>query len=263
MGKGDSKQPEDELKSSIGHHSTYIWETKRVLQEYTDVESYEELKERVVVDNILNKGSEEYRRRMLSEIAMRCDLDRDEYEETALIKAINSSIPDSLKDWILYYQYSKDNTVRLVTQDFLYRKYKQGILSVSKKDVIDFLDSIEEDHPEVGEWTEHTKDEVAKHYLTALKNFGVLEGSKKKEFQYIHPPDRLIAYILYSLFERGLTTADGVIKDDDWKILLLGEDEVRNRINDITPEYVGYEKRGSVERLEPKYDSIKECVDDF
>lgn len=255
---------EDEsLKSSIGHHSTYIWETKVVLGEYSEVESYEELKRRVVEDNILNKGSEEYRRRMLTEISMRCGLNKEEYEETALVKAMNSDLPDSLKDWILYYQYSKDSTVRLLTQEFLYPKHKRGAISVSKKEVLEFLGSIEEEYPEIGEWTESTKDGVAKHYLSALKNFGILEGRQDKEFQYIRPPDRLVAYVLYTLFDRGLNTAEEIVENDEWKLLFLEGDEVRDRINDITPEYIVYERRGSVERLEPKYDSLKECIDDF
>lgn len=252
-----------DLKSSIGHHSTYIWETKRIIEEYEDARSFDELKKRVVEDNILNKGSEEYRKRLLNEVALRYSLNRDGYEETPLARVLTSDLSDSLKDWVLYYEYSQDNTVRVLTQRYLYPKYQEGALTVTKTDVQGFIEGLEGEFPEVGEWTEDTKENVAQHYLAALKNFGILEGSQEKEFKYIHPPDKLIAYVLYSLFERDVTTPDAIVGDDDWKLLFLDESDARDRIIGISPEFVRYEQKGSVERIDPKYDSVKECVDDF
>ena len=257
-----AEQPE--LSSSIGHHSDYIWETKVVLEECSKVETYDELRERVQEDNILNKGSEDYRRKMLGEIRRRTGIGKNEIGDNALIKVINSpSVSDGVKDWIIYYHYSQDSLVKLLTGEFLYPKYESGILSVSRDDVIEFIDGLENEYPEVKEWTENTKQKVASHYLAALKNFGILEGKQKKEFKYIRAPNEVVAYVLYRLFDEGLSGVDEVVSSDEWRLLFLDEEETRERIMDISPTYVEYEKRGSVERLEPKYDSLKEVVDDF
>jgi hypothetical protein len=104
---------------------------------------------------------------------------------------------------------------------------------------------------------------VAEHYLAAMKNFGLMEGNTTKEFQYVYPPNELVLYVLYSLFDQSVTTSNEVIEHPDWKLLLLSPEDVRERLQDVSPSHVQYEKRGSVERLEPKYDSLMRCVDEF
>jgi hypothetical protein len=259
-----SAEESTKLKSSIGHHSDYIWETKVVLEECAEVDSYDELRRRVVEDNILNKGSEDYRKKMLGEIRRRSGIGNNEIGETALIQLANSpSVSESVLEWIIYYHYSQDSLVKTLTQEFLYPKYESGILSVSRDDVVEFIDSLEDEYPEVEGWTENTKEDAASHYLTALKKFGILEGKQNKQFRHIYAPDEAVAYVLYSLFDEGLSSIDEVVSSDEWLLLFLEDEEVRDRIMDISPTYVEYEKRGSVERLEPKYDSLKEVVDDF
>lgn len=254
---------DDDLSSSIAHHGAYIWETKRVLETYIETESYDAVEEAVLEENLLRKSSESYRRGILREITRRYDIDEDGYTETPLVRVFKRPIAESVQEWILYYEFSQEPVVTLLTTEFLYPSFHGGALTLRKDDVVEFINESEDDFPVISSWSENTRLRVAEHYLAAVKNFGLLEGSKEKEFKYIYPPDELILYVLYSLFEQDVTTADAVVEHPDWKLLLLTPEEVRDRIQDVSPTHVTYEKRGSVERLEPVYESLRGCVDEF
>jgi hypothetical protein len=251
------------LSASIGRHGAYIWETKRILEKYVEAESYDAVKEAVLEENLLRKGSERYREDILTEIASRYNIDKSGYTETPLVRAFKLPLSESVTDWLIYYEFSQDKLVYYLTTEFLYSQFHKGTLSIKKEDVIQFLEDSTEDYSVVESWSDNTKLSVAEHYLAAMKNFGLMEGNTTKEFQYVYPPNELVLYVLYSLFDQSVTTSNEVIEHPDWKLLLLSPEDVRERLQDVSPSHVQYEKRGSVERLEPKYDSLMRCVDEF
>jgi len=252
---------ETSLDPKIAHHGAYIAETKIILREYAECESFEELKRRVVEDNILNKNTDEYRTNILREIARRYIPNENEYRETPLMKVLSSDVRSDVVDWCLYYEFAQDPFIRVLTRDFLYPEFESGTLAVRAEEVVSYIESVEDDYPTLRERSESTIDEAETKYLTALRNFGLLEGTQRKEFAVTYAPDEAIAYITYRLFEKGVTSPREVIEHEDWKLLLLDESEVQRRMGDISPTYVRYEKRGSTERLEPQYDDIGELID--
>lgn len=261
MTESEIEQPV--LSSSIGHHGAYIWETKRIFDEYVESKSIETVRSRVVEDNILNKSSERYRKSIFEEVIRRYLPNRDQYEETPLIALITGPVSEMVQDWALYYEYSDDDLVRTLTQEFLYPKYQKGVLSIEKSDIVLFLNGLEEEHPEIEGWSEQTREQVSKHYLAALKNFDLLEGQQTKEFKYVYPPDEIVVYVLYTLFEQDTTTTDEIVNHRDWRLLFLDSEDVRRRLQDLSPEFIRYEKRGNVERIEPKFASLAEVIDEF
>ncbi|MFA9518473.1 BrxA family protein [Halopenitus sp. H-Gu1] len=251
------------LDPKIAHHSTYIDETKRILRTYVECESYEELERRVVEENILNKDTDEYRTNILREVTRRHIPDKAEYTETPLMKIMSADVRSDVTDWCLYYEFAQDPFIHLVTLDFLYPEFGRGTLSVQAKDIVSFIESIQEDYADLRDRSESTINEAATKYLTALRNYGLLEGTQRKEFAVTYVPDETVAYVVYRLFQKGAKSASDVIQHDDWKLFLINESEVQRRIRDISPQYVSYEKRGSTERLITKCDSIEDLIDAF
>lgn len=256
-------EQEASLDPKIAHHSTYIDETKRVLQAYIDCESYDELERMVVEKNILNKNTDEYRTNILREITRRHIPDKTEYTETPLMQVVSADVQSDVVEWCLYYEFAQDPFIRLVTVQFLYPEFQRGTLSIQSRDIATFIDSIKEEYADLRDRSDSTIDEAASKYLTSLRNFGLLEGRQQKEFAVTYVPDETIAYVVYQLFQRGITSASGVIAHEDWKLLLMDESDVQRRISGISPQYVRYEKRGSTERLNLKYESMKELIDAF
>ncbi|WP_262178344.1 DUF1819 family protein [Haloarcula laminariae] len=261
--KEDETKQEQRLDPAIAHHSTYIEETKQILATYAEVDSFDELEYQVVEENILNKNTDEYRTNILREVARRYIPDTDEYVETPLMQIVTTNLRDDVTDWCLYYEFAQDPFIRIVTVEFLYPEFERGTLTVRATDIVEYIEAIKDDYEDLRDRSESTINEAATKYLTSLRNFNLLEGRQKKEFAVTYVPDEAIAYVVYRLFEKGVTSASGVIEHDDWKLFLMNESEVRRRIRDISPEYVTYDKRGSTERLVRKYDSTEELIDAF
>ncbi len=251
------------LDPKIAHHSTYIDETKRILRTYVECKSYEELERRVVEENILNKNTDEYRTNILREVTRRHIPNKEEYAETPLMKIMSADVRSDVTDWCLYYEFAQDPFLRLVTLDFLYPEFERGTLSVQAADIVTFTESIKQDYADLRDRSESTINEAATKYLTALRNYGLLEGTQRKEFAVTYIPDETVAYVVYRLFQKGAKSASEVIEHDDWKMFLMNESEAQRRIRDISPQYVSYEKRGSTERLITKHDNIEDLIDAF
>jgi len=262
-GDEDEVAQAESLDPKIAHHSTYIDETKRILRTYVECESYEELERKVIEDNILNKNTDEYRTNILREITRRHIPDKEEYTETPLMQIMATDVRSDVIDWCLYYEFAQDPFIYFVTLEFLYPEFERGTLSVQAVDIVAFIESIQMDYADLRDRSESTINEAATKYLTALRNFGLLEGSQRKEFAVTYVPDETIAYVVYRLFQKGAKSASEVIEHDDWKLFLMNESEVQRRVRDISPQYVSYEKRGSTERLITKHDSVEELINGF
>jgi len=261
------KQPVDpddvEYDSWIAHNTTYIEETKRVLQEYVEHKSFDAVKERVIEQNILNKNTNKYRKDVFREIARRYIPREDEYVETPLMHVLASDVDDSVKEWVLYYEFSQNSLIHRLTIDFLYEKYTTGALLIQAPEIRAYITELGEDHPEIQDWSQSTLEETSTKYLSSLKNFGLLKGVQEKEFAVFYVPDETIAYVCYRLYGSDAETVDELVSHPDWRLFLFDEDEVRRRLQGISPRYVRYEKRGSTERIEPVFDDINEVIDDF
>jgi hypothetical protein len=263
-GGGESEDERGKsLDPKIAHHSTYIDETKRILRTYLECGSYDELKHQIVEENVLNKNTDEYRTNILREVTRRYIPAKGEYERTPLMEVVAANVRSDVTDWCLYYEFAQDPFIRVVTVDFLYPEFERGTLSIQATDIVEFIESVQEDYVDLRDRSEATINEAATKYLTALRNFGLLEGSQRKEFAVTYVPDETIAYVVYRLFEKGANAASEVIAHEDWKLFLMNESETQRRLRDITPQYVSYEKRGSTERLVRKYDTMQELIDAF
>jgi hypothetical protein len=262
-GDGKDTDTAPSLDPKIAHHSTYIDETKTILSTYAECESYEELERQVVEGNILNKNTDEYRTNILREVTRRHLPDKEEYTETPLMQVVTAAVRSDVMDWCLYYEFAQDPFIRLVTTDFLYPEFERGTLAVQAVDIVEFIESIQENYADLRERSESTINEAATKYLTSLRNFGLLEGTQRKEFAVTYIPDETIAYVVYRLFQKGANSASEIIKHEDWKLFLMNESEVQRRIRDISPQFVTYEKRGSTERLVKKYDSMENLINAF
>lgn len=251
-----------ELEPKIAHHGAYIEETKTILRVYADCQSYDELKRRVIEENLLKKDTDYYRKNILREVRRRYIPDTDSYTETPLMTLVAEESRDDIVEWCMYYEFAQDPFIKLVTKEFLYPEYERGTLTVRSEALTEFLESEKDAYPRLREKTGGTIAEAATKYLSAVKNFGLLEGRQEKEFAVAYVPDEAIVYVTYRLFESG-STGTTAIKHDDWELLMLDTEDVRRRMRDISPRYVTYEKRGSTERLTPEFDSMTEVINAF
>ena len=82
---------------------------------------------------------------------------------------------------LLYLHYAlRDRLTFDFVTEVLWNKGYQTRPAISRNDVLDLLDAKAPEHPEIGRWSESSRVKLAGNMLSALRDFGVLEGIQKK-----------------------------------------------------------------------------------
>ncbi len=121
---------------------------------------------------------------------------------------------------------------------------------VTTSDVRHLLDDASVDQPHIARWSESTRAKLANSVLTALRDFGVLEGKNRKhvvrrrisKFAAEH-----LVRLLVSEGERGRS----LISDPTWHLFLMAEREVSAKLASLASEHrLRFEKSGTTVVLE-------------
>jgi hypothetical protein len=121
---------------------------------------------------------------------------------------------------------------------------------VSRNDVLDLLNQAAGRQPQIERWTESTRIKLAGSILTALRDFGVLEGQQKKVL--VRPPLPLsTAEALLRLLIAEGSRGRQVIQDSAWRLFLLTEPEVASLLARLAQQgSIRFEKAGATVVLE-------------
>ena len=107
----------------------------------------------------------------------------------------------------------------------LWHKGYQTRPFVSRNDVLDLLDQKAPEHPEIQKWAETTRVKLAGNILTALRDFGVLEGTQKKYLVRPALPSSIAEHVLRILTVEGCRGRE-VIESPTWRLFMLTEQDV-------------------------------------
>lgn len=253
----------EKYSGRISGAGSLIRETKIILSELAKGIDMKELEKRAREDNTLDKITLRSREKTYSAIKLRF-LVNPKINRTILIKLINSNLDESIKDFILYYYFSKtEKIVYDLTTQFLYKKFQTGDLAVSKKETLAFFEMQRKKHPEIERWTPTTRLRTIEHYLAIMKDFKFLKGSKKKIFDIPFIPLELILYVVYDLFRQGLN-AKQIINSEDFKLFLISVDDLVRYLEDASRKgFIKFNHVGNIYEIMPYHKSLEEYVDEI
>jgi hypothetical protein len=219
LGKNDT-----EYSARISGALSLIKETKIFFKELNENKNLEEINERVLNENIFDKTSLGHRKRAFSAIKQRFFINP---EVTKILqKIINSNLNESTKNFIIYYYFSKaESIVYDITTKLLYTMFLEGKSIVTKKDIQTFLEGQAKTHKEIEMWTESTRERVIEHYLASMKDFGFLKGRLKKQFDIPFIPTEVILLILFEKLEKKMNVKQ-ILNSDDFKLFFLEKDDL-------------------------------------
>jgi hypothetical protein len=107
----------------------------------------------------------------------------------------------------------------------LWARWGAAVRVVSRDDVLALLDQAAEAQPVVRTWTTRTRSGLAGGVLTALRDFGLLQGTQKKVVVRPVLPLTTAAFLLHLLTEEGVR-GSAVLDDATWRLFLLTTDDV-------------------------------------
>lgn len=239
-------------------------ESKILINEYLQVRSIEGLRQRALVDNVLGKKSRATVKKVLFALNYRylkLNPRSNKFVMTPFLIIMESPLDESIKKLIMYYHFSiSDRLVYAITTRLLFERFSKGYIGVSKTDVEEFLKLLEKTHSEILNWSPQTRQKLIRHYLAALKDFGVLTGHYKKEFKRLFVSPEVFFYVFYYLNDQGYSTEE-IIGSEDWKLLMLDESDVNLLLNEGNKlGYIKYEAKGKIRRLEFPFKSLESFV---
>lgn len=253
-----------QYKARIHKSGALIPETFLLVKEYCRLKSLDALRRRVLEDNILDKGSQKYRKDIWTEIRVRCFLGQDEgFEYTSLLKVIDASLSEEIERQALFYHVClSDALVYDLTAFHLFETFQSGAEIVSKTDVESYLQALESEHPELKTWSLSTRNKTIRYYLATMKDFGILEGRYKKRFCYRYLPIETFTYVVYYLQQRDNHSVQKLINHSDWRLFFLEPRHVEEQLFRAQQEgFLKFESAGSVIRLDLNYRDTGEYVD--
>ena len=141
-----------------------------------------------------------------------------------------------------------------LTYDFVtsvvWQKGHRGRPVVARNDVLDLLTSAAHEQPQIDRWSESTRVKLAGSVLTALRDFGVLEGKQKKFLVQPQLPLSTAAALLRILVAEGCR-GRRVLEDHTWRLFLITEAEVAQLLARLAREgTIRFEKTGTTVVLE-------------
>jgi len=135
------------------------------------------------------------------------------------------------KPLLLFHLTRDDFLVRDFLLNWLYPRFSAGAYRLRAEDVLPYLQALSRNKgiDWSGDWSEATTKRVASGLLRLAVDFGVLGGSRSREFASYHLPEPSFLYLLHVMMDRE-ANARRLIDAEDWRMYLMDAADVEREL---------------------------------
>ena len=138
------------------------------------------------------------------------------------------------------------------------RRY--GAFRLTKTLFIDFLSEEAEEHPEIKEWADYTRDKWRRDFFAFLRSTGLME---KHPGVLVRKPvvrAEAFAFFLLGLVEQGFPSSR-ILDSHLWKRYFLTEEDLEDMLSECQVRgWLQYRSMGGVSELIPRFNSLEEWI---
>lgn len=211
------------------------------------------VRQSILETGIIQKTSYETRRRIWDAIKHRYLSVHPEWVAQSLADASRLGAESSEYLSLAYlYFVLRDRLVFSIVTELIWGKWRQQTTTISRGDIVQLLEKMAEDHPQIKQWRESTRLRLASSILAALRDFGLLRGIQKKHIQRPLVASTTVLHLLYILLSEGLEGRK-ILEAPDWRLFLWTEVDVARALGELAQQqWIRFEKSGSIVILELK-----------
>ena len=234
--------------SKIIKAGALIGDTKTLLSHWDGTASVAENIDRVQRENLFGKASRSrvediltiFRQRYLTE----------EPVTTALVTLVHSPFPPAALERLLYFHAARaDSLLHDTVTEILVPLHERGWVDINVPTFQRSLAQWVEEGKTTGHWSASTITRIAQGLLSALRDFGVLQGAVNKKIVPAFVPIEAFAYLVFYLKQHQPSGAK-LIELPDWKLFFLSREGVERCLFEAHQhELLEYHVAGSVTRL--------------
>lgn len=243
--------------SKIIKAGALIGDTKTLLSDWDVHASVDENIGQVQRNNTFGKASRSrvkaivaiFRQRYLTEEAV----------TKALVTLVQKKFPTAALERLLYFHSAcADPLLRDAVTEILVPMQARGLINVNVKDVQRSLAKWVNEEKTTARWSEYTITRIAQGLLSALRDFGVLQGAVNKKIAPAYLPIESFAYLAFYLKHHQPSGAR-LIELPDWKLFFVQSEGVERLLFEAHQrDLLEYHVAGSVTRLTFPADTLEE-----
>jgi hypothetical protein len=250
-----------QYNSTLAGKGAYLSDTKTALREMDAGRHLDQIRQAVLEEDLLDHRTRHSRSTVWKEIFRRYISERDPGHVATLARMVARCPHPTATDLALFYEYCQvDALLYDLTAYCTYELYQGARTAIDKVDVNEWLSRRETDHPEIANWSPRTRGRLTAGYLSTIRDFGLVKGSKHKEFHKMYVPRESFVYALYHQKDRGLE-GKALIQSADWRLFLLSESEVVFLLEDAANGgFIHFRHAGDIYDLRFVYRDLPEVV---
>jgi hypothetical protein len=243
--------------SKIIKAGALIGDTKTLLSHWDVTASVPENIKRVQRDNIFGKASRSRVEDILAIFRQRYLLEGS--VTRALIALVLGKFPTAALERLLYFHSAHtDQLLYDVVTEILGPMQERGLVDINVEGVQRHLSKWVDEGKTFGHWSEYTIIRISRGLLSALRDFGVLQGAVNKKIAPAYLPIESFAYVVFYLKQHQPSGAK-LIELPDWKLFFLRREGVERFLFEAHQrELLEYHAAGSVTRLTFPAETLEE-----
>jgi hypothetical protein len=258
----DSASPYSSRNSSKG---ALLTEAKILFSYLAKGNSLGSARQGVFQDNIFVKKTHQTRKKCWEVLHSRYFPREEDLEQIHPIIALSrTKASEKMKQGVLYYHFAISDLFSYeVTTELIYDLYRRGLSNVAPRNIHEFLDLKKKFHPEINKWSPQTRLSLVSHYLSAMRDFGILEGKNQKRVHRPTVEEDLFLYNVTYLRDCG-KSPKAILVNDDLKLFLLSQQEVEFRLLEAQRKgRIHFQKAGHIVSIELPWRSILEYIENI
>jgi len=224
-------------------------ETKTLLSIWDESATTSDNIARFQQENILGKASRSRANDILTAFRQRYLV--DERVMRSLILLIKGRCHTEIIDRILYFHAAmSDPLIHDFATDLLWSKYHRGLQKISVDETRDWIKKRIADGKTMEPWSENTLRRSARGLMSALRDFGILNGIRHKQIAPIYVPVGAFCYIAFYLYCLGLS-GKSLLDSPEWRLFLHAPQDVERLLLEAHQVHLlEYRAAGSVIRID-------------
>jgi hypothetical protein len=250
-------RPSALYSSKIIKAGALIGDTKTLLSHWDVGASVEENISRAQRDNVFGKASRSRVEAILAIFRQRYL--KEESVTKALVTLVQNKFPPAALERLFYFHSARaDRLLRDAVTEILVPMRARGLVDIKVQDFQRPLAKWVNEGKTTAHWSESTITRIAQGLLSALRDFGVLQGAVNKKIAPAYFPIESFAYVVFYLKQHQPSGAK-LIELPDWKLFFLQRDGVERFLFEAHQrDLLEYHVAGSVTRLTFPAETLEE-----
>lgn len=246
--KGVTASAQPPYTSKIIKAGALLDDTKTLLSHWDIEVTVQENLDRIRRENVFAKASRSRVEDILAVFRQRYLAEPDVVK--ALVVLVKHRFPAASLDRVLYFHAAQaDALLHDAVTEILVPMQSQGITEIDPVVVQRVLAKWSEQGLTTGTWSENTTVRISQGLLSALRDFGTLQGAVNKKIAPAYMPVTAFAYIAFYLKQHQPSGAK-LLEHPDWNLFFLNRDLVERFFLEANQHHLlEYHAAGTVTRL--------------